>query len=303
MPPRRSRCCLAVEALEDRWALSALPVNTIGIAHGFVSVPHSVAPAPVLITPRNLTPRRATTLFTLSVTPDSGSALNPAVVFAQGPTGAKLALRRGAPFIPVQHPESIAFTRDGQPGPLTSGITGHRATTGAFTEATSLPGDVNGDGRVDLGDLQAFASAFGTTRNDPLYKPSADANHNGFVGIGDAKFLERNLTPLTPKIPIKIDLHLAPGEQVLHAKEHNSGGETRVADITILGRTTPGAIVFTDSAAANYKFDGKALPTDAQGDFSFKTHLKDRLTNFEFLAIDPFGQQTIRAFPVRFLLP
>jgi dockerin type I repeat protein len=304
VPRRRQRIGLTLERLEGRLAMSGgFPVNTIGVAHGNVPARHAVAEVSVPVSTRNLAQHRHSTLFTFVARPDAGSALNPNVRYARGPSANRLPFRHGAPYVPIVHPQDVSFTRDGQPGPLTAGVTGRKATTGPFTEGTLLPGDVNGDGHVDLADLAEFSKAFLSTSNDAFYKPSADANQNGFIGIGDAKFLERNLTPVTPKIPLKVDLHLAPGQQVLHPSVHTSGGITTKTDIVILGRTTPGSIAIADSALGNYSFDGKALPTDAKGNFRYEFHLSDQLTNFEFLVLDPFGQQTIRAFPVLLVKP
>lgn len=223
------------------------------------------------------------------------------MLYALGPGGTPLPFHHGIPFRPRLNHFTLAYARQGTPGPLTAGVTGQHATTGSFSDVTQLPGDINGDGHVDLADVQAFVLAFKSFAGDAFYKPSADADHNGFIGQGDARFLERNLTPLTPRMPLSIDLALAHGEEVRRVSTHVSGGETRNPDIMIVGKTTPGAIVFADDQLGNYTFSGAALATDAQGNFSFPFHLKDRLTNFEFLAIDPFGQQTVRAFPVIWL--
>jgi hypothetical protein len=304
VPQRRARCRCTLEFLEPRMLLSGnVPANTIGVAQGVVPAPRAVGHASVTVAPNNLAQNRHSTVFALRVFPNQGSPLRPHVVNTQGVGASRLPLRQGAPFNPDRHPFAMAYTLNGQPGPLTTGVTGTHATTGAFTEQAELPGDANGDGHVDFADLQAFPIAFKSHINEPNYNPALDANHNGFIGQGDARFLERNLSPITQRIPLEIRLHLAPGEQVLHPDIHNSGGITLHPDITIVGQTTPGAIVFSDSEQGNFTFDGAALATDANGNFAQHFHLTERLTNFEFLAIDPFGQQTIRSFPIRWLAP
>lgn len=297
----RTRRRWVVEALECRQVLSALPINTIGVAEGTVPTPGAVAETSVAVAQRNLAENRPSTIFSIAVQPGQSSPLLPRVLFARGPGGVPLHLHPGVQFHPRVSNATLAYARDGRSGPLTAGVTGRHGTTGPFTNLTQLPGDVNGDGHVDIADVKAFVKSFKAFSTDAFYKPSADANHNGFIGHGDAKFLERNLTPLTPRIPLSIDLALAPGEEVKHVTTHVSGGETRNPNITIVGRTTPGAIVFADDELGNYTFSGAALATDSRGNFSFSFKLKDRLTNFEFLAIDPFGQQKIRAFPVIWL--
>lgn len=50
---------------------------------------------------------------------------------------------------------------------------------------TSLVGDVNGDGAVDIVDLSMVGIAFGSFEGEPAYDPDADLNCDGIVDIGD----------------------------------------------------------------------------------------------------------------------
>jgi len=50
-------------------------------------------------------------------------------------------------------------------------------------------GDVNADQRVDLLDLAAFLSAFGSCEGEPGYDPGADTNLDGCVGLADLETL------------------------------------------------------------------------------------------------------------------
>ena len=52
--------------------------------------------------------------------------------------------------------------------------------------------------------------AYLTNFHQASYNPAADANQNGQVGLVDGKLLLRNETPLTPKIPLEVNLALAP---------------------------------------------------------------------------------------------
>ena len=38
-----------------------------------------------------------------------------------------------------------------------------------------------------------------------------------------------------------------------------------------------------------------------QGNFSLKVKLSDGINQFDFQAVDPYGQQTLRAFPILWL--
>jgi hypothetical protein len=51
--------------------------------------------------------------------------------------------------------------------------------------ATRIPGDVNGDGKVDLADLVLFAKAYGSKPGDPNWNPAADFLGHGKVDLAD----------------------------------------------------------------------------------------------------------------------
>lgn len=304
MPPKRiSRPRL--ERLESRLALSNVPIagihtpdNTLDVGHANITPPGAVAPIITTVLRQNLANLKHSTVLGLSAQPAPGAALQPRILGTRGPTGQNLPFQVGRPFYPGRSGQAIAFTRLDRPGHLTTLVTGRNQTTGQVTQSTYLPGDINGDGKVDLNDLRAFAPAYLTSVNDGFYNPSADSNRNGFVGQRDAVTLVHNETPLTPKIPLNVYLTLAPGEVAKNTGDHTSGAVTYAHDVTVLGHTTPGSIVFADSGLGNYTFTGPALPTDKDGNFSIQVHLRDQLTNTEYLVFDPFGQQTIRAFPI-----
>ncbi len=111
----------------------------------------------------------------------------------------------------------------------------------------------------------------------------------------------RNETPLTPRIPLNLTVHIIVPDQFPGRRPVNAhGGVAAVSDVTIVGHTTPGSLVFLDGPdGANYQFEEAAFPTDAHGNFSYTLHLTKALTNTEYLVIDPFGQQIIKALPVR----
>jgi hypothetical protein len=166
-------------------------------------------------------------------------------------------------------------------------------------------GDINGDGKVDLADLQDFAPSYGSRKGDPNYNPAADSNQNGIINLYDAKALLHNLAPLSPKLPLNVVLHLAPQDQIHYSGPTVSGAATFQRVVTIVGRTTPGSLVIEDNQTSRvpggtqaYKFTGPAHATDAQGFFSIQATNTVGLNNNDFLILDPFGQQLIRDFPI-----
>jgi hypothetical protein len=57
----------------------------------------------------------------------------------------------------------------------------------------SIPGDVNGDGFVDIVDVSIVAAAFGTVPGNLLWNPSADVNEDGVINILDLVIAARNI--------------------------------------------------------------------------------------------------------------
>jgi hypothetical protein len=54
------------------------------------------------------------------------------------------------------------------------------------------PGDINGDGRVDVSDLLLLAMAFGSLSGDPNYNPACDFNADGAVDVSDLLIMASN---------------------------------------------------------------------------------------------------------------
>jgi len=55
-----------------------------------------------------------------------------------------------------------------------------------------LPGDVDGDGDVDVFDVIALVNAFGSTSGDPNWDPRCDFDGNGRVDVFDAITIVNN---------------------------------------------------------------------------------------------------------------
>ena len=245
---------------------------------------------------------KPSTVFGLIVQPDPGDGLEPRIVAAYGPDGRHLSVTGNRPYKAGVRGQALALVTVSQPGPITVVVAGQGGTAGAADVEVYLPGDANGDGRVTIADIPAFAAAYQTGYGGLAYNADADSNRNGFVSQDDGMLLERNLSPLTPRHGIDISLRLAPGDQAPPAGFSNSGGITLKSKVTVLGHTTPGSLVFSDNFQGTYKFSGSVLPTDSNGNFSYVTGTSagdaQGLTNTEFLVFDPYGQQKFKAFPI-----
>ena len=49
----------------------------------------------------------------------------------------------------------------------------------------TIPGDVDGNGRVNMGDIVSLCAAFGSTAGQPNWNPNCDIENNGRVDMGD----------------------------------------------------------------------------------------------------------------------
>jgi hypothetical protein len=295
-----------LEFLEGRLALSSVtPANVIGTSSGLVSHPHQISRTSAAVQQNNLTPHKHVTLFGLFVQPTQGSNLRPRIVDVTGTQGRALPVKHGRHFKAGVHTQTVAFTRVSQPTQVTTAVTGATATTGAFQTQTTLVGDVNGDGAVNILDVQAFAKTYMSTQGSENYNPAADFNRNGVINLYDAKALMKNVQPLTPKVPLQTQLTLPPSESIHTSGPADSGGRTWKQNVTILGRTVPGSIVMTDTPTSRlpggtqiYRFSGPAYATDSNGNFSIPTKNAEGLNNNDLLVLDPFGRTMIIDFPI-----
>jgi hypothetical protein len=146
--------------------------------------------------------------------------------------------------------------------------------------------------------LNEFTQHYPSIAGQPRYNPAFDLNHNGQIGQTDGKILLDSLAPVSPKVPLTLNVILAPRDQVHGHVPTNSGGETYSKDPTILGHTTPGALIFTGTGVVDLKLRGPAVVADAQGNFSLKVNLTTGIDQFDFQAVTRYGQQTLRAFPI-----
>ena len=64
-------------------------------------------------------------------------------------------------------------------------LDGGNDAPGYFTEKTDIPGDANGNGIVEIGDVTSVLTLMATPEATGYDKKAADANGNGEIEIGD----------------------------------------------------------------------------------------------------------------------
>jgi hypothetical protein len=180
---------------------------------------------------------------------------------------------------------------------------------GVMTDAAAakkypvIPGPPGaGTNQGTLAVLLAFSKAYLSHAGEPNYNPTFDFNHNGQIGQDDAKILLRSLPPVAPKIPLTLNVTLAPQDKARGHVPTNLGGVTHHKVPTILGHTSPGALVFTGAGTIDARLTNPVLVADSHGNFSLKLDQPDGINNLDFRAIDAYGQQSqFRAFPIYWL--
>jgi hypothetical protein len=176
----------------------------------------------------------------------------------------------------------------------------------AATSAASspiVPGPPGaGTDQGTLAQLIAFSKSYGTRFGQKNYNPAFDFDHNGQIGQADAKILVRTLPAVGPKIPLVINVAVAPADRARGKVPTNLGGATHKKVVKIVGHTSPGALVFTGTGTTDARLTGPVIVADQDGNFSLTLDQSDGFNNLDFVAVDHYGQQSqFRAFPILWL--
>ena len=299
LEPLETRLPLSISPSANTFGISP-PANAIDVSLGNLTRPGAIATTSVTLAPQNITPHKHATTFAVFVTPTATSGLNPRIV-AVKEGGRTLPIQFGRPYRPQDAgqatDQAVAFFKADHAGSVSIVVAGQKQTTGSYTVLTTLPGDVNGDGQVNLADLAPFAEAYGSSPGDPNYNPAADSNGNGLINLFDAKALEYNMTPVAPNGPLNAIINLAPADQAHYPATQNSGGDTLKKHVQIVGATMPGSIVI-EIRLSNLTTPNTAIATNAKGFFTVSSTNGQGVNTTNFLIIDPYGRQLVRSYPV-----
>ncbi len=288
----------SVESLEGRLVQSTVfPINSIGSSAGTITQPGEVTSASVTVAQQNLTPYKTTTIFGVFVTPADGSGIHPRIVGIED-AGVKIPFQQGRAFGQGGSDQAAAFVKLSRPGPLTVQVAGAQHTAGSYVLDVTLAGDLTGSGSVSPADLPLFAETYSSRFGQPNYNPAADFNQNGRVNLYDAMALMHNMPPQSPNKKLQAVIQLMPNEQTPSPTSANSGGQTYLKHVTIIGFTTPGSLILTDGKSQIYKFNGQAYYSGAKGFFAIPTVNTGGLNNNDFLFLDPFGRKLMQDYPI-----
>ena len=149
--------------------------------------------------------------------------------------------------------------------------------------------------------LEAFTQHYPSRLGNANYDPAFDLNHNNQIGQTDGKLLLHSLPPVSLPIPLELRVSLAPADQARGPVPQNSGGVTHLRQVTVLGHTTPGALIFTGTGALDMRLHGPAYVADAKGNFQVPLTMKDGINQCDLLVVDAYGHQQLRAYPIYWL--
>ncbi|MCY2936019.1 MAG: Ig-like domain-containing protein [Planctomycetota bacterium] len=156
------------------------------------------------------------------------------------------------------------------------------STTGNFLSGFYLPGDANGDLKVDKTDLAAIKSLMGVKVGDTKYSFNADSNRDGIIDNADMKLSQGNqgvAVKVTPMITARLD------------PASDTGTADRITDVRSVkfqGVATPGSTVtYTE---VDSKTPPVSTQADATGNYTVTASLADGSNLFRVNATDAFGQ-------------
>jgi hypothetical protein len=297
--PRRARQPqLGAESLEPRELLTGGAGNTFAIIPGTITSAGGSASVSFTIDPAHFTLPHGKLALGIDVAPDPSGTLKPLISSAEGPGGTpipqlfhsiydphlshrQVANGRGtsAVLTPIKLPANSA----GQPVNYSVQVTAESHTSGKFLLGFYLPGDADGDGKVDKTDLATVRSELGANANSTRYNFNADANRDGRIGKIDVAYTLQNQGVSTTISPV-IAANLDPASVTQPATR-----STNKPTAHFTGSASPGATVsYTNTS------DPKGTITKAQvdpaGNYVITTPLVPGSNVFQVKSTDAFGQ-------------
>lgn len=166
--------------------------------------------------------------------------------------------------------------------------------------ATIDPAAFGASSTVDA--LRKFTDSYISFAGGPRFNPVFDLNHNGMIGQDDGRILLRVLPAVAPPRPLNnLRLNLVVQDQARGSQPANSGGVTFNRQPTVIGRTVPGALIFSGTGETDLKLRGPAAVSDERGLFTFTPTLDAGINQFDVQVVDRYGHQLLRGFPIRWM--
>ncbi len=293
---RRPLFRIQAEALESRQLLTggagntfALSKATIPTAGGTVSVPFTIETGHFTL------PRSGRLTLGLDVVADNGSTASPLItsvssvsnhetVFSHPMPKSQTAQTALANASHAIYPTITLKARKGQPATATYQVTvaGANSTSGDILVGFFLPGDANGDGKVDKTDIAAIKADKGQSVSGTTYTFDADTNRDGKIDAADVVLAKKNLGAATTITPA-LTANLAPASDTGAADRI-----TNVQTVQFTGQAAPGASI--NYSEINGLSPGGSTTADSGGNYSVSLPLGLGTNTFQVTSKDAFGQ-------------
>lgn len=287
---RRLRFAPSPEALETRQVMTAGAGNTVAILPGQVAQAGAPAEVKFTIDPANFTFVRGRIALGIDVAAPQNSPLLPGITSIQNtlaghvrgvgrPSGGSL---RGAATDATI--TNLAFRGRNAPTPVTYTVkvAGEGQTTGAFLLGLYLPGDANGDGKVEQADLKDIRARIGAVAGDQAYSFDADSNRDGVITRVDLGLAQRNLGAKSTIAPL-ITSNLDPATDTGTADRVTAEKDVRFTGVASGGAT----ITYSEINGRTPAVTTTATP---DGTYSLVVPLALGLNRFRVTATDTTGQ-------------
>lgn len=288
---RRPLFRIEPEVLESRQLLTGGAGNTFALNRGTIADAGGVATSTFQIESGHFTMPKGRMTLGVDVVPSTGSTLKPVITAivpqGEGARGPAFHQRVNSASGPHAVLTTVNLPKKGQ-GTAANyqvKITAQSKTSGDFLLGYYLPGDADGNGKVEASDLAAIRGLVGKTVNDAEYNFEADSNRDGRITRADVKLATPNLgvgTTITPDFTANLD------------PTTDTGAPDRITNSSVVqfnGQAAPG------SAISFHEVDGKAADAkttaDSTGKYNISLSLAAGTNNFEVTSVDTFGQ-TIR---------
>jgi hypothetical protein len=286
----------APEALETRSLLTGGAGSTFAVLPGVVAKTGDLTAVKFTIDPKDFHLPAGKMSLGIDVAPDPTSGLTPqivGVVSSEGrlvPTSRSIYDRKlSSPQATPGKPTSAVLTtvkldpaKPTAPVSYVVDVRGLSGTTGKFLLGFYLPGDANGDGKVDQTDITAIKAAMGAVGGSSKYSFDADANRNGRVSATDLRTAMMNQgvsTDISPVVSANLDAN-----GMLDVTQRT----TRNPSATFSGTASPGASVkFTE---VNGLVKPVSTTVNATGSYSITVPLAVGSNTFQVATADSFGQ-------------
>ena len=296
-PRKNHQCMFEVQdaALERREVPASSLGNTFAIVPGEIVKAGEAAQVKVNLTKDLFTLPKGTATLGVAVAATTASTVKPEIAKVTNaanqsvaqPTspGASKAVKAAAATPTTTAKPTLLKVQLGKGQSAASysvAVKDKNATTGNFLSGFYLPGDANGDLKVDKSDIAAIKSSIGAKTGAANYNFNADSDRDGTITQSDVKLAQQNLG-VAIKVQPSITARLDPAS--------DTGTADRITDVrnvNFQGVATPGSVI----TYTNVDGTGKPATTtaDTTGNYTLSVPLLDGPNVFGVKATDKFGQ-------------